>query len=170
MPTLQSFLGAKRNFYLYFKVDEDAPHGGRFQIYSWDYDAAMLRESCYPSDCNPFDAVTGWYGPAGKRAKLAVRLTRVFRAEYCAAMNEFLHGPYKPSAIDQMVATLDHTIATETFPFVNGANADGTPMPRTPLSYDEWTASVEKIRNFITTHGAAAQAQVNAACNPGGAE
>jgi spore coat protein CotH len=165
MPTLQSFLGAKRNFYLYFKTDAAALHGGRFLIYSWDYDAALLHESCYPSNCDPFTAVTGWYGPAGVRAKLATRLTSVFKAEYCAAMNRFLHDVYRPEAVDELAGPLEPIISAETFPFADGVDTMGQKVKRDPLTSEEWKAEVAKVRDFIITHGAKAQAQVDAACS-----
>lgn len=171
MPTLQSFLGAKRNFYLYFKTDAEAPHGGRFQIYSWDYDAALLHESCYPSNCDPFTAVTGWYGPAGIRAKLATRLTTVFRSQYCTLMNSFLRDVYRPEKVDELAAAIEPVIAGESFSFADGTTSTGEKVKRDPLTPQEWQAEVAKIRDFIVSHGAKAQAQVDAACSlsPGGA-
>ena len=161
-------MGAKRNFYLYFKPDDTAPHGGRFVLYSWDYDAAFVRAACYPSNCDPFTAVAGWYGPGGVRAKLATRLTRVFRPQYCAAMNSFLHDAYRPEWVDFIAGPLEPVMSAAPIPFVDGRDSMGQVFKRDPLTVDVWRTEVERVRTFMTTHRSAAQAQVDAACPTGG--
>jgi spore coat protein CotH len=123
MPTLESSM-VMRNFLLYFVPDAAAPHGGRFQVGSWDLDVAFQKASCYPSSCDPMTSTAGYYGPGGTRPKLYSRLTKVFKTEYCAAMKKFLTDVYKPAAADQMatVAGVDGS-AIKTFITSHGSSA-----------------------------------------------
>jgi spore coat protein CotH len=164
MPTIESFVGAKRNFFLYFKPDPMAPHGGRFLVYSWDYDAAMVRAGCLPSSCDPFTSVATWYTGGGRPA-LVVRLTHVFKDRYCAAMNSFLHDAYKPEIIDGFRVALAPAMAALPVPLQPmRSTMTAELVPRDPLTNDLWQTATQRLRDYMTTHGAAAQNQVNAAC------
>ena len=146
MPTLESFM-VQRNFILYFVPDAAAPHGGRFQLSSWDLDVSFQKASCYPSSCDPFTATASYYGPAGTRAKLATRLTTAFKAEYCQALKDFLSTVYKPAAVDAMAGVI-----------MSGMTND----PTTTMS--AWQTNVNQIKSHITSHGSSAMTQVTAAC------
>jgi spore coat protein CotH len=101
MPSVESSM-VMRNYLLYFVPDAAAPHGGRFQVASWDLDVSFQKAKCYPSSCDPFTSTASYYGPGGTRPKLYSRLTTVFKTEYCTAMKNFLTNVYKPTAVDQM--------------------------------------------------------------------
>ena len=146
LPTLESFM-VQRNFILYFVPDAAAPHGGRFQLSSWDLDVSFQKASCYRSSCDPFTATASYYGPAGTRAKLATRLTTAFKAEYCQALKDFLSTVYKPAAVDAMAGVI-----------MSGMTND----PTTTMS--AWQTNVNQIKSHITSHGSSAMAQVTAAC------
>jgi len=146
MPTVESFM-VQRNYLLYFVPDAAAPHGGRFQLSSWDLDVAFQKANCYPSSCDPLTATAGYYGPGGTRAKLATRLTTVFRTEYCQAMKDFLSKVYKPGLVDDMSAVI-----------MPGMTND----PTTTMS--SWQSTVSSMRSFITSHGSSAMTQVTTAC------
>jgi hypothetical protein len=156
MPTAESFM-VMRNYYLYFHPDADAPHGGRFKLYSWDYDTVFHRQACYPSDCNPFTAVAGWYVP-NPRAALALRLQSVFKTEYCAALARFVAEAFRPELVDEMANVLRPSVELIQGGFIN---SDGNPV----VSPEEWQAEVDTIREFIETRRVGVQAQIDAACN-----
>ena len=146
MPQLESFM-VERNFLLYFVPDANAPHGGRFQLASYDFDTAFLAATCYPSSCDPFTATAGYFGPVGSRPKLATRLTRVFKSDYCAAMTDFLNTVFKPEVVDEMAAVIAPAMVDD---------------PTTIMG--DWQYSVDAYRAFIAEHGPAAQRQVDSAC------
>lgn len=146
MPTMESFM-VQRNFILYFVPDAAAPNGGRFQLSSWDLDVSFHTAKCYPSSCDPFTATAAYYGPGGTRAKLATRLTTVFRAEYCAAMKSFLGTVYKSTAVDEMSKVIESGMTND---------------PSTSSS--AWQSEVTTMRNFVNSHGTSAMTQVTAAC------
>jgi spore coat protein CotH len=183
-PTLESFLGALRNFYLYFEPDRKAPHGGRFALYSWDYDTALVTQSCYPTSCDPFTSVTTWFGPAGTRAKLITRLTKVFRAEYCETMAKFLHDVYRPEVVDEMALVLDPVVhraaesptqywpvkQKETCPadaaVPEGATVTdaGTCTYREEVTPEVWQSEVARIHDFIVSFGGRMRGAVATLC------
>jgi spore coat protein CotH len=164
MPTVESFVGAKRNFYLYFRPEPEAPHGGRFLVYSWDYDAAMNRAGCNPSSCDPFTAVATWY-TGGGRAAVIIRLTKVFKERYCAMMNTFLRDAYKQEHVDGFVSTLAPVMSTMDIPFADMRSAVTAELtPRMPLTHDAWLTAVGKLREYLGSHRMAAQDQVNLLC------
>jgi spore coat protein CotH len=151
-----------RNYYLYFHPDADAPHGGRFKLYSWDYDTVFHRQTCYPSgdangECNPFSSVAGWYLP-NPRAALALRLQSVFKAEYCAALNRFVAEAFRPELVDEMANVLRPSVELIQGGFIN---SDGNPV----VSPEEWQAEVDTIREFIETRSVGIRAQIDAACS-----
>jgi spore coat protein CotH len=156
MPTVESFM-VMRNYYLYFKPDAEAPHGGRFVLYSWDYDTVFHRQACYPSDCNPFTSVAGWYVP-NPRAALALRIQNAFKAEYCAALNRFVSEAFRPELVDEMANVLRPSIDLVQGGFIN---KDGNPV----VSVEDWQAEVDTIREFIVNRTVEVQAQIDAACN-----
>ncbi|MFC1642550.1 CotH kinase family protein [Myxococcota bacterium] len=147
MPTLESLM-YKRNFYLYFHPDPEAPHGGRFLVYSWDLDTAFQRQSCYPSSCDPMRAVSSLLGPTGARPQLVSRLSTVFKTEYCETMREFLSTVYQPRLVDDMAQVIEPGMASD---------------PITPIA--EWQAEITAIRDFITSHKAEMQSQIASVCN-----
>jgi hypothetical protein len=171
-PTLESFLGALRNYYLYFAPDKSAPHGGRFALYSWDYDTALVSQSCYPSSCDPFTSVTTWFGPAGTRAKLITRLTKVFRSDYCAAMNKFLSDVYRPEAVDELALVLEpvvHAAAaspTEFWPLRLEGSCPVDAGVCNELTPERWQSEVARIHDFIASFGAQMRSTVTSACAP----
>jgi hypothetical protein len=156
MPTVESFM-VMRNYYLYFHPEEDAPHGGRFRLYSWDYDTVFHRQACYPSDCNPFTSVAGWYVP-NPRAALALRLQAVFKTEYCAALERFVAEAFVPELVDQMASVVRPSIDLVQGGFLN---KDGNPV----VSPEEWQSEVDTIRTFIETRKVQVQAQIDQACD-----
>ena len=136
----------ERNFLLYFVPDAAAPHGGRFQLSSWDLDVSFDRATCYPSSCDPFTTTAGYYGPAGTRAKLASRLTTVFKSDYCQILKDFLTNVYKPATVDAMSTVI---------------------MPGFPDSVTtaaQAQTRITALKNFVMTHGASAMTAVNSAC------
>jgi spore coat protein CotH len=147
-PTLEDFVGGRRNFYLYFKPDAGAPRGGRFNVWGWDHDTGLHKGTCYPRDCNPFEAVAAWYGPQGARAKLVLRLTQVFRKKYCALARSFLADVYDPEKVTQMAAVIE--------PFM-----EDDPVIRA----EDWRAEVESMRSFMVQHRNKASAAIEAACD-----
>jgi hypothetical protein len=146
MPTLESFIGFQRNYFLYFKPDQAAPHGGRFVVWSWDLDHGFQRQKCAPSDCNVMTAVSNIY--RGTRPKLVTRLLAVFKAEYCAAMSRFLDTVYLPSQVDDMAAVVRPGI-------------EGDPSV-TPAA---WQVEVTALRNHVAEHSTRMRAAVATACN-----
>ena len=182
LPTLESFLGALRNYYLYFKPDVTAPHGGRFELYSWDYDVAFNKQQVYPTSGDPFTSVTQWFFPS-QRAKLAQRLTKEFKADYCEAMYSFLDKAYKPETIDKIARPLQPIVAntalqSSTWPLrktvpcdgagdVSGAGgASAMVCKGEPLSLEGWLHEVGMIRDFIVSNKAKMTDAVTAACGP----
>jgi hypothetical protein len=164
MPTIESFVGAKRNYYLYFRPEDASPHGGRFLVYSWDYDAAMNRAGCNPSSCDPFTAVATWYTGGGRPA-LVLRLTNVFKDRYCAAMNAFLRDAYQPELVDGFAAVLGPVMSEMDIPFADRRTPDTAELvPRDPLTHDVWSMAVSSLRGYMVSHRTAAQNQVNLAC------
>jgi hypothetical protein len=157
MPTVESFM-VMRNYYLYFKPDAEAPHGGRFILYSWDYDTVFHRQACYPSDCNPFTSVAGWYVPS-PRAALALRVQEAFKTEYCAALNRFVSEAFRPELVDQMASVLRPSVDLVQSGYINPK--DGSPV----VSVEAWQAEVDAIREFVVNRTVQVQAQIDAACN-----
>jgi spore coat protein CotH len=146
-PELDTFIGYKRNFYMYFHPEPAAPHAGRFLIYPWDLDTAFQRSTCYPTSCDPFTSVASSIGARGKRPVLVTRLTTVFKAEYCALMKTFLEDVFDPSLVDEMALVMQDAI-------------EGDPH----VTVQDWQAEVTKIRNHIESRRASAMSQVDAAC------
>ena len=147
MPQVESFM-VERNFLLYFVPDATAPHGGRFQLASYDFDKSFQTATCSPGNCDPFASTASWYpASGGTRAKLATRLTTVFKAEYCVAMKNFLTNVFKPESVDAMANVIAPGMADD---------------PTTPMT--SWKTDVVGMRAFIANHGPSAQATVNAAC------
>ncbi len=145
-PALESWIGYNRNYYLYFKPDETAPHKGRFVVWSWDSDSAFQRQKCYPTSCDPLTSVSSFYGPRNGRSKFVTRLTTVFRTEYCSAMKSFLTS-YNPKVVDDMAAVLE-----------TGIQNDKT------VTAQEWQTDVSAIRTHMTNFRTTMQTQVNSAC------
>jgi hypothetical protein len=145
MPSVESFM-VERNFLLYFVPDSAAPHGGRFQLSSWDLDVSFDKASCYPSSCDPFTATAGYYGPAGTRAKLATRLTTAFKSDYCTIMKDFLTNVFKPATVDAMSTVI----------------MPGFPDPVTSTAQAQ--TRISALKNWVMTHGASAMTAVNSAC------
>lgn len=146
-PTLDDFVGGRRNFYLYFKPDAGAPHGGRFNVWGWDLDTGLHTATCYPRDCDPFEAVAAWYGPQGTRAKLVLRLTHVFRDEYCALASSFLADVYDPEKVTQMAEVIESFMQND-------------PV----ISAVDWRARVDSLKSFMIEHKTKAIAAIEAAC------
>lgn len=131
-PMLESFTGARRNYYLYFVKDPQAEHGGRFQIYSWDYDHTLHRVKCSPENCDLLTAIPSWWAPNGQRSRLTTRLTSVFRDEYCQYLAEFRDHVYLESQIDEM------------------ADAIRPAMKKDPdIGAEEWADEVLEMRNHL---------------------
>lgn len=154
-PTLESLM-VMRNYYLLFRADPAAPHGGRFILYSWDLDTAFHRQACYPSDCNPFESVAGWYVP-NPRASLLLRLQRVFEAEYCGHLRRILAEAYRPELVDEMAAVLRPHIPLVQAGFLG---PEGEPV----VTPDEWEREIATIRDFIGNRRAIVQGQIDAEC------
>ena len=155
--------------------DKKAPHGGRFSVYSWDLDTAFQKQACQPKSCDPFVSVAGWYIPPGVRSKFVLRLQRVFHAELCKAMDEFLTKAYLPELIDSIAAPLtsvmnDPRLASDTWPIRVPATcpadaSDGTACSgRVPLPVAEWQAAVKELRDFIVSNKVRMTAAVAAGC------
>jgi hypothetical protein len=142
LPSLESLIGYYRNYYLYFKADAAAPHGGRFVIWSWDVDHSFQYQRCNTSTCDVLAGVSNYYSPK-PRAKLIVRLTTLFRAQYCTAMKNFIATSFKSSVVDAMAAVIQP-----------GFSGDSTVTP----------SEVTTISNFINTRTTAVQSQLTAAC------
>jgi spore coat protein CotH len=147
MPTVEDFVGAKRNYYLYFQPDATAPHGGKMRVWGWDYDTSMQVQACLPSNCDPFTGVAGWYA-GGRRAKLVTRLTTVFKAEYCELLNTFLTDVYDPTKVDDMASVLDSYMMND-------------PV----VSHEDWQKEVVNMREFMVQHTADMHVLIDKACN-----
>lgn len=150
---LESFVGARRNVYLYFKPDAAAPHGGRFLVWGWDYDTGLQRATCNPNapggvGCDPFEAVAKWFSLPGLRPRLVTRLTSVFKAEYCQIMKSFLTDVFQPERVDRTSMVLDAAMQENLLP-----------------PYDEWRAEVAHMRDFMDEQLVAQSAIVDAACS-----
>ncbi len=156
-PTVEDFVGARRNFFLYFEPEAAAPNGGHMRIWGWDYDTALQRQSCYPGPktttapacADPFKDVTSWFGPRGTRANLVQRLTRVFKDQYCTVMKEFLDTVYLPEKVDRMAAVIQPAIGED---------------PVVQRQAWDWPAEVATMRDFITTHRADMRVVVDSLC------
>ncbi len=146
MPETQSFVGYYRNYFLYFKPDSSAPHGGRFVIWPWDLDRSLSHLTCYPTSCDPFTAVDSLYGPRNGRAKLVTRLTTVFKADYCTTLKSFLSTGYKTTVIDNMAKVIETSVS----------GGDSTPTA--------WQAEVTKLHDYINSHATSEQSVINTAC------
>jgi spore coat protein H len=146
MPTVEDFVGALRNYFLYFQPDAAAPHGGTMRIWGWDYDTSLQRTICSPSNCEPFTAVAGFYA-GSPRGKLVRRLMRVFKDQYCELMNTFLTDVYKPEKVDEMAAVIEPAM-----------------MEDPVVAYADWQAEVTKMRAFMVSRKEKAQALVDKAC------
>jgi hypothetical protein len=178
MPTLESFVGSLRNYFLYFLPDDSAPHGGRFQVYSWDYDTAFQStfpgQICSPASCDPFTSVATWFW-FDARAKLVTRLTNVFKTEYCQTMRDFLSKTYRPELVDDMARTIGPTVMNQasTSPFwpirgitpgVHG-RATGAADPIPSLTPDVWQGEVARIHDFIVSNRETMTTLVEAMCS-----
>jgi spore coat protein CotH len=148
IPSMEGFM-VQRNLILYFVPDAAAPHGGRFQLSEWDLDRVYNSASCYPSSCDPFTATASYYGPAGTRAKLATRLTTVFKSRYCQALRDFVGNVYKTSTVDAMAAVIAPAMASD---------------PTTTMA--AWQTAVDGIKTYITSRTTAVMNQINTACTP----
>lgn len=149
---LESFIGARRNVYMYFLPDAAAPHGGRFKVWGWDYDTGLQRTTCNPNvangiGCDPFKSVAKWFDLPGVRPELVTRLTSVFKAEYCQAMQSFLTDVYKPERVDEIAAGLDAAMQDNVSP-----------------AYDEWQVEVAHMRDYMDKQLVAQQAIIAEAC------
>ncbi len=150
IPSLEDFFGARRNFFMYFLPDPEAPHGGRMKVWGWDYDTVLQRSTCVPGSCDPFTSVAGWFGPKGKRQKLVVRLTRVFKEQYCADLNSFLSDVYDPEKVDAMASVIEPAM-----------------MKDPVIDAEAWRAEVTKMREFVVQHASDMQALVDERCAVG---
>jgi spore coat protein CotH len=156
---LESFIGARRNVYMYMLPDPTAPHGGRFNVWGWDYDTGLQRTTCvgktkadgtkYPDGigCDPFTSVAKWFDLPGVRPELVTRLTTVFKDRYCSAMKSFLTDVYKPETVDARAAVLDAAMKDNVSP-----------------TYSAWKAEVAKMKTYMETQLAAQTEIVDAAC------
>jgi len=146
-PALESFTGARRNYYLYFVPDAAAPQGGRFQTYSWDFDHTLHRVRCEPSDCDLWTAIPSWWSSTGERAKLVQRLLRVYDADYCRILQAYLDDVFLERHVDEMAEVIRPAMVED---------------PDLPL--DVWEAEVATMRDHITDRRLDAQAQIDAMC------
>jgi len=147
IPSIEDFFGARRNFYMYFLPDASAPHGGKMKVWGWDYDTVLQRSTCLPNNCDPFTSVAGWFGPKGKRQKLVVRLTRVFKEEYCGHLNSFLKDVYDPARGAARPGGIEPAMM-----------ADPVVTP------EAWRAEVDEMRSYMVKHATDMQAVVDKAC------
>ena len=100
-----------------------------------------------PSNCDPFTSVTNWYGPIGKRQKLVVRLTQVFKARYCEQLHSFLTQVYDASKVDAMASVIEPAMVDD-------------PV----VSEDKWRSEVTRMRDYMTKHATDMAAVVGKAC------
>ncbi|HET9953539.1 MAG TPA: CotH kinase family protein [Polyangiaceae bacterium] len=147
MPSLEDFVGARRNYFLYFKPDAAAPHGGRMLVWGWDYDTVLQRATCYPQSCDPFTSVAGWFGPRGKRQPLLTRLTSVFKARYCELLNEYLDEVYDPTKVDEMASVIEGSMAEDTV-----------------TEFSAWQSEVTRMREYMVKHAGDARLQIAKNC------
>jgi spore coat protein CotH len=163
IPELET-LGYDRNVNLYFKRDAAAPHGGRWLVSIWDVDASLNGQACssgsgggmagggfggggaMTSACDPMTSTSSLFG--GSRLEFVSRLTRVFKTEYCQALNDFLGDVYKTSAIDEMASIMEPAMADD-------------PVD----TQTDWQAAIGTTRDFIESNGAAMRTLIDAACN-----
>lgn len=158
MPAAETFVGARRNAFLYFEPNDFAPHGGYMHIWGWDYDTAFNRQSCYPAPASadapvcgdPFKDVTAWYGPRGTRSKLVVRLTTVFKQRYCELMNEFLDKVYLPEKVTQMADVIKSGMVNDPVMAAQGW---------------DWQAEVKVMYDFMVKRRAAMKPVVATMCS-----
>ncbi|HMA94229.1 MAG TPA: CotH kinase family protein [Polyangiaceae bacterium] len=158
MPAAETFVGARRNAYLYFEPNDFAPHGGYMHIWGWDYDTAFQRQPCYPAPASvdapicgdPFKDVTAWYGPRGTRSKAVVRLTTVFKKRYCELMNEFLEKIYEPEKVTQMANVIKPGMANDPVMAAQGW---------------DWQTEVQGMHDFMVKRRAAMKAVVASMCS-----
>lgn len=155
-PTVEDFVGARRNTFLYFEPNEFAKNGGRFRPWGWDYDTALQRQNCYDPNptgdppCNdPFNSVAAWYGPNGRRAKFVARLTNVFREQYCGLMREFLDTVYLPEKVTHMASVIQSGMAGDPVMLAQGW---------------DWPQEVAKMHDFMVKHRAELQTTVTSLC------
>ncbi|HEY5955375.1 MAG TPA: CotH kinase family protein [Polyangiaceae bacterium] len=165
-PTVEDFVGARRNFFLYAEPSEFAGSNGRIHIWGWDYDTALNRQQCYPGPVvaggptcsDPFKIVTSWFGPRGTRPKLVTRLTRVFKDQYCGVMKKFLDDVYLPEKVTRMASVIEPAILAD--PTVNKQGWN-------------WQGSVDEMHDFMAKHRAEMLDAIGTACpgssNTGGA-
>lgn len=145
MPELES-LGFDRNFYLYFRPDAGAPHGGRFVVYPWDLDTAFLYQGCSPADCDLFGAVSARF--TGTRLPLIQRLTRVFKAQYCARLNDFTTNVFDPVVVEMMGSEI-----------WDGMADDPT------HTQTQWKNEVVRLRDYVQSHRQSVVAMIASACS-----
>lgn len=158
MPTLESFM-VKRNYHLFFKPDlatDDSPHGGHFLLYSWDYDTALNKQGCSPSNCDVFSATTG-FDTGGSRPLLAKRLMRVFKQETCDTMYRFLDEVYKVEVVDEMAKGIEQAMAE-----VYDMYPDRAVYPEE----NSWQDAVSAMHDFVEMRAEVARQQIDAECNP----
>jgi len=140
MPSLEAMSGAGRNFYLYFWPDEAAPHGGRFVAYTWDLDHALVRAGCAPDDCDILSAVPDWHFP-NPPPPLVDRLRTVFRAEFCAKVQEFYDTIFDAAHVDLLAGVIGDAMVP------GGVYAETDPI----VSAEAWIDEVEGLRDHIAT-------------------
>jgi spore coat protein CotH len=166
IPELET-LAYDRNVNLYFKPDDAAPHGGRWLVSIWDVDATLNGQTCgdggssggglgggfggggggtATSACDPMTSISSLFG--GSRLEFVTRLTRVFKTEYCQALNDFLTDVYKPEALDEMAAAMEPA------------------MTEDPVdTQQDWLSAVAVTRDFIESNAAAMRERIDSACN-----
>jgi spore coat protein CotH len=157
-PTVEDFVGARRNFFLYVEPSEFAGPIAKIRIWGWDYDTTLNRQLCYPPPptvgapacADPFKDVTSWYGPRGTRPKLVTRLTRVFKQEYCKIMQAYLDDVYLPEKVTKMASVIQPAIADD---------------PTVAKEGWDWQAEVAKMHDFMVKHRAEMQTVVSTTCS-----
>ncbi|MFC1642552.1 CotH kinase family protein, partial [Myxococcota bacterium] len=148
MPSVEDFVGTRRNYFLYFLPDASAPHGGIMRVWGYDYDTSLHRQACYPASCDPFKSVAGWYGPRGRRPTLVTRLTTVFRDQYCSLMRSFLSDVYDPQKVDEMANVIEPAMLDDAL-----------------LDADEWRAAVATMRDYMGQHKSEMEELIDQGCN-----
>jgi spore coat protein CotH len=163
IPELET-LGYGRNINLYFQPDDSAPYGGRWLVSVWDLDATLNGQACSSasggglaggglaggssttSACDPMTSISSLFG--GSRLEFVTRLTSVFKAEYCEALDTFLEDVYSPSRLDEMASVMEPAMADD------------------PVStQQEWQVAIATTRQFMDSNGAAMRELIDAACN-----
>jgi hypothetical protein len=175
LPELESLM-YDRNINLYFVPEDAAPHGGRWQAAVWDVDSSFNGQTCkiggtrlggfgggaispaggldggVPDSlvngtaCDPFTSVAQIF--SGSRIPFITRLTSVFKAEYCEALDDFLDQIYLPSQIDEMAMTMEPAMTMDP--------AD---------SQQNWLAAIAETRDYIASNGQAMRELLPSVCD-----